>query len=257
VTAARSGHHTRVADGALVLEVAALSEPGARRFENQDAWAVLPLDPRPGCALLLADGMGGHADGAVVAYLAVHGAANLLRASLEPHRALPDAVAEANEAIARHRAVSGGTVAGTTLVAVVVAGGRASVANIGDSRCYLWRDGALAQLTVDHSWVAEQVRAGQLAAAAVAGHPHRSLLTRALTGDPVEVDLFSTAVAPGDLLLVCSDGLWDSLGDERLSALLAAGGGLDALAAGACQAALAIRPGDNVTAVLCRVGMAV
>jgi PPM family protein phosphatase len=135
----------------------------------------------------------------------------------------------------------------------VVAGGRASIANVGDSRCYLLRGGVLAQVTVDHSWVAEQVRAGQLAATAVASHPHRSLLTRALTGDPVEVDLFSTAVLPGDLLLVCSDGLWDSLGDEGLRARLAGGGSLDAVAASLCDAALLARPTENVTAVLCRV----
>ncbi len=255
----RSGHHTRVADGAAVLELAAVSDPGPGRAENQDAWAVLPLDPRPGCALLVADGMGGHADGAAAAYLAVHGAGNVLRSAAEPHRALADAVGESNESIARHRASRGGTVTGTTLVAAVLGGGRASIASVGDSRAYLLRGGALVQITVDHSWVAEQVRAGQLAPGAAATHPHRSLLTRALTGDPVEVDVFATEVRPGDLLLLCSDGLWEPLGDGRLGELLGAGVAmpLDAVATAACDAALAAGGTDNVTVVLCRVADAV
>jgi PPM family protein phosphatase len=259
VTGARSGHHTRVADGALVLELAVASDNGPSRPENQDAWAVLPLDPRPGCALLLADGMGGHEDGAAAAYLAVHGAGNVLRSSGEPHRALADAVAEGNDAIARHRASHGGMVTGTTLVVAVLGGGRASIANVGDSRAYLLRGGALLQITIDHSWVAEQVRAGHLAPQAVSGHPHRSLLTRALTGDPVEVDVFGTDVQPGDVLLLCSDGLWEPLGDARLAELLAAGaagGALDAVAASLCDAALGVGATDNITAVLGRVAAA-
>jgi protein phosphatase len=257
VIAARSGHRTRVADGATILDLAALSDPGPGQVDNEDAWAVLPLDPRPGCALLVADGMGGHADGAAAAYLAVHGAGNVLRSSPEPHHALADAVGEANDAIARHRASRGGAVIGTTLVAAVVAGGRASIANVGDSRAYLLRGGVLAQVTVDHSWVAEQVRAGQLSPAAAAGHPHRSLLTRALTGDPVEVDVFTVDVLPGDVVVLCSDGLWEPLGDA-LSQVLAAAStdALETVLAAACDAALAAGVADNVTALLCRVAAA-
>jgi len=135
----------------------------------------------------------------------------------------------------------------------VVAGGRASVANVGDSRGYLLRRGALLQMTVDHSWVAEQVRAGQLAPGAVATHPHRSLLTRALTGDAVEVDVFSAELAPGDLLLLCSDGLWEPLGEARLGELLGGEPALPALAAALCDAALAAGGTDDVSALLCRV----
>ena len=252
----RTSHHTRIADGGVVLELAAVSDRGPVRSENQDAWAILPLDPRPGCTLLLADGMGGHADGAVAAYLAVHGAGSVLRASHEPHNALADAAAEANEAIARHRAGRGGVVTGTTLVIAVVGSGRATVANVGDSRAYLLRGGTLLQVTLDHSWVAEQMRAGHLSPEAVASHPHRSLLTRALTGDPVEVDVFSTDARRGDLLLLCSDGLWDALSESRITAVLGSAGGVDALAVALCDAALAAGATDNVTVVLCRLASA-
>jgi len=249
----RSAHHTQLVDGALLLDVAAVSDPGPARVANEDAWAVLPLDPRPGCALLLADGMGGHADGAIAAYLAVHGAGTVLRAGGDPHRALADAVGEANEAIARHRASRGGAVTGTTLVCVVVGGGRASIANVGDSRAYLVRGGRVQQLTVDHSWVAEQVRAGHLSADAVQGHPHRSLLTRALTGDAVEVDLYSTDLAVGDVLLLCSDGVWDALPDAELLDLLSAERPLDEVCAELCDAAVRAGSSDNVSVVVCRV----
>ncbi len=256
MTAVRNGHRTLVGDGALLLEVAALSDCGPSRAENQDAWAVLPLDPRPGVALLLADGMGGHADGAVAAYLAVHGACNVLRAGRDAHRALADAVGEANEAVARHRASRAGVVAGTTLVAAVVAGVRVSIASVGDSRAYLLREGRPLQLTLDHSWVAEQVRAGHLPPSAVQGHPHRSLLTRALTGDAVEVDVHSTDAREGDVLLLCSDGLWDALPDERLGELVAPSRPLDEVAEALCDAALAAGSVDNVSVALCRVGTA-
>jgi protein phosphatase len=250
--AARNGHHTLVGDGALLLDVAALSDCGPARVENEDAWAVIPLDPRPGVALLLADGMGGHADGAVAAHVAVHGAGNVLRSGGDPHRALADAMGEANEAIARHRASRAGAVTGTTLVAAVIAGGRLSVAAVGDSRAYVLRDGAPVQLTVDHSWVAEQVRSGRLPASAVQGHPHRSLLTRALTGDAVEVDVHATELLAGDVVLLCSDGLWDAVSDARIADLIGVPRPLDDAAAALCDAALAAGSVDNVSVVLCR-----
>jgi protein phosphatase len=253
VTGARTAHHTLVADGAVVLELAAASDPGPTRPENQDAWALIPLDPRPGCAMLLADGMGGHADGAVAAYLAVHGAGNVLRSGADPHHALADAVGEANDAIARHRASRAGAVAGTTLVCAVIGAGRASIANVGDSRAYLLRGGHLMQLTVDHSWVAEQVRAGHLSAGAVSGHQHRSLLTRALTGDAVEVDLFTTDLLIDDVLLLCSDGLWDALSEARIAEVASAATPIDAVAQALCDQALAAGSGDNVSVVLCRI----
>jgi protein phosphatase len=114
------------------------------------------------------------------------------------------------------------------------------------------RGGRPVQLTVDHSWVAEQVRAGHLSPDAVSGHPHRSLLTRALTGDAVEVDLYRTDLSPGDVLLLCSDGLWDAVGESRLGELLAAELPLNEVADELCDAALSGGTSDNVSVVLCR-----
>jgi PPM family protein phosphatase len=252
--AMREVRSARVHDGRRDLEAAAVSDRGGVRAENQDAAVLVELEGAPGCAAVVADGMGGHPDGRLAADVASGAAAEVLRPAPDPAGALADAVDAANRAIGE-RAVPDerGRSLGTTLVAAVVSGGRASVANVGDSRAYLVRAGVATQLSVDHSWVAEQVRAGHLTPEAVAGHPHRSLLTRALTGDAVEVDVYRTELSPGDVLLLCSDGLWDAVPESRLAELLAADLPLDELASGLCDAAVAAGTADNVSVVLCRV----
>src|ERR1700694_169357 len=128
----RSHHRAVIPNGALVLDIAACSDIGSVRAENQDAWSIHPMDGnRPGGVLILADGMGGHADGAVASYLAVTASTERLRSADDPHEALLEAVRDANSAIAQRRAEHGGPVSGTTLVAVVVTETRATIANVG------------------------------------------------------------------------------------------------------------------------------
>ena len=248
----RSAHHARFADGSFQLEVAAVSLCGPVRAENQDAWELMPFEAAPGCALVLADGMGGHVDGAVASYLTVRAVGARLRASPDPHAGLAQAISDANAAIARHRGERGVTT-GTTLVAAVTSGGRTSVVNVGDSRAYLRRDGSLTQVTIDHSWVAEEVRAGRLRPEEVVGHPRRSVITRALIGEPVIADAFEIGLVEGDTLLLCSDGLWEPLGDPGMLRVLGGDGGLEAALDRACAEAVRRGGQDNVTAVACRV----
>src|SRR5690349_23697855 len=109
----RSHHQTKLNNGALVLDIAACSDIGSVRAENQDAWSIQPMsDHRPGGVLILADGMGGHADGAVASYLAVTASSERLHSSANPHEALLEAVRDANNAIAQRRAEHGGAVSG-------------------------------------------------------------------------------------------------------------------------------------------------
>lgn len=247
----RSTHHTLARDGAVALELAACSDRGPVRQENQDAWAVRPMDAN-GAVVVLADGMGGHADGAMAAYLAVTATTSRLAACADPHGGLAAAVADANDAIAQRRAARGGPVSGTTLVAAVVHEGRASVVNVGDSRAYLVRAGVARQVSLDHSWVAEQVRSGALSPQAAATDQRRNVLTRALTGDPIEADGFSVDMESGDVLLLCSDGVWGVVDDAEIAA---AAGGVGSLVAGLealIDLALAAGSTDNVTAVACR-----
>lgn len=248
----RTSHQASARDGATVLELAACSDRGPVRTENQDAWAITPLDGR-GAIVILADGMGGHADGAVASYLAVTNATERLAGAEEPRLALGDAVAEANVAIARRRSDTGGSVSGTTLIAAVVSGGRASLVNVGDSRAYLLRDGVAHQVTLDHSWIAEEVRAGRVPADGAGKDPRRNILTRALTGDPVEADGFEVDLGVGDALVLCSDGVWDMLGATGLADCLGGGRPLGEETEEAVTRAIAAGATDNVTVVACRV----
>jgi PPM family protein phosphatase len=240
-------------DAGNPLELAAVSDGGPVRAENQDVVSLASLRQATGCAMALADGMGGHPDGRLAAELAVAAALTHLRGTTDPPGQLVEAVRLANLAI-RERAEpdARGLSPGTTLVAAAVFGARATVANVGDSRAYLVRAGRAVQLTVDHSWVAEQVRAGLLSPEEASRHPRRSRITRALLGEPVDPDLFEVNLRPRDQLLLCSDGLWDVLGPEQIAATLDPAAPLDVSVAALVDAALTAGSTDNVSAAVCR-----
>ena len=101
------------------------------------------------------------------------------------------------------------------MTVALVEDGRVAIGHVGDSRAYLIREGKLEQLTEDHSLVAELVRSGKLSPEEAEGHPQRSVITRALGTDPdVDVDTFSVETRPGDLFLICSDGLTSMVDDD-------------------------------------------
>jgi protein phosphatase len=106
---------------------------------------------------------------------------------------------------------------GTTIVALVASGDRVLIGHVGDSRAYLLRGGRLMQLTNDHSWVSEQVRLGLLTDEEAHKHPMRNIITRALGNrDELEVDVTQESFLPGDIFLLCSDGLSSMLSDEEI-----------------------------------------
>lgn len=201
----------------LRLRAAAASDVGRLRENNQDD--LLIVDD---ALFVVADGMGGHVAGEVASREAVDAMRNAY--------AVPGSMGDVRQAVR----LANGAVwqrgdedpsyrgMGTTVTAVaVVEGGRLAVANVGDSRTYLLRDDELVQLTKDHSFVQEAVRSGQLTRAQAESHPRRSQLTRALgVGDDVEVDVDLLEPLTGDRLLLCSDGLWDEVGDELIARVL-------------------------------------
>jgi protein phosphatase len=224
------------------------------RAQNQDVWDAMVGGDGRTAALVLADGMGGHkgglesaeaAVGAAIAVLLSHGGAE------DPAAMLVRAVAAANDAVAAARDVIGGN-PGTTLVLAIINGRHASIANVGDSRAYLISDSGAVQVTHDHSWAAGQVRLGALSAEEARHHPKRNLIERAVMGDPVEADIFEVDASPGDVLVLCSDGVWEPLSDQALGAIVSAPDPLGVALTRACDAALAGGGTDNVTMVAAR-----
>jgi len=203
---------------------AALTDTGQVRTENQDRALALELQ---GSAILLlvADGVGGAPGGA----LASEETARVVREAFEefagaaPYAGLLlTAIKLANERIRllQEQKPEFASMA-TTLVAAVVQDGAASVANVGDSRGYLFHVGKLAQVTEDDSWVAAEVRAGRLSLADAGTHPWRNVITRGIgVDDAAEPTVTTLALEAGDALLLCTDGLFKMLPDDEISRIL-------------------------------------
>ncbi len=227
---------------------AGLSDTGRKRRQNEDAYVCEPP------LFAIADGMGGAQAGEVASGLAA-AAFEEGAAAIHGEDGVATLVRAANARIFE-RAVHDPTVAGmgtTATVAVVdESAGTMTLAHVGDSRAYRYRGGALEQLTTDHSLVGELVRSGRLTEDEAAVHPHRSVITRALGTDPdVEVDTLTVEVVPGDLVLLCSDGLSAMVRDEEIARVLEATGASPREAGEALIAAANAAGGeDNVTVVL-------
>ena len=197
----------------LALRYAARSDRGLVRANNEDSvYAGARL-------LALADGMGGHAAGEVASQLVIAALAHLdddepggdLLAKLE------HAVYEGNSAIAEQVEINPELDGmGTTLTAILFAGDRLGLVHIGDSRGYLLRDGELAQITKDDTFVQTLVDEGRITAEEAHSHPQRSLIMRALTGQDVEPTLIMREAREGDRYLLCSDGLSDPVSHETI-----------------------------------------
>ena len=228
------------------LRYHAVSDVGRIRKKNDDSGYAGPH------LLLVADGMGGAPAGDLASSLAV---TTMRRLDAPPPddmlEALAGAVHRANdrlaEAIEENPAVDG---MGTTLSVALFDGSRIAVAHLGDSRGYLWRDGELLRITADHSWVQSLIDEGRISEEEAKTHSYRSMLLRVLDGrhdnDP---DLTLYDVAPGDRILLCSDGLSGFVPHERLEQLMSAGTA-EAIADELVELALDSGSNDNVTVVV-------
>ena len=244
----------------MQLALAVLSDTGRVRSNNEDSAFI---DPATGLAIV-ADGMGGHAGGHVASEVAVTVVADSMRrmdrrARIQEDavvRALQDAVFAANDHIlAKARQDPELFDMGTTLVACAFLANRVVTANVGDSRIYRIADGAIVQVSEDHSLVAERVKEGLLDPKSEEARMLSNIVTRALGMDQVQVDITVEDLAPGDTYLLCSDGLSDLVEPEEMAAAVTAHG---ADLQGACLALVDLanaRGGpDNVTVVLARAG---
>ena len=254
------------------LTWAVISDSGLKRTSNEDSYST-----RPDVGLfVVADGMGGHVAGEVASRVAVEAIESFIQetAGADKNRTWPfpfdptislganrlrAAFRLANRKIASAIADSQDLRGMATTASAVLLGPRtASVAHVGDSRVYVLRAGQLEQITNDHSWVEEQVRAGTLTPTAARQHPWRNVVTRALSGgeDP-EVDVTEVSPEPGERYLLCSDGLFTVVPDTRIADLLSQKDmSLEAIARSLVEAANEGGGPDNITALVLQIDAA-
>jgi serine/threonine protein phosphatase PrpC len=224
---------------------AGLTDPGLTRTSNEDALLIEPP------LYAVADGMGGHRAGEVASREAL--TALLANAPREADaKALARAVRAANRAVIasadKSRTRTG---MGTTLTAAMVDGTHVLVAQVGDSRAYLLHEGVLTKITDDHSMVADLVRQGAITEEDARFHPQRSVITRALGSDPdMAADVFEVDAAPGDRLLLATDGLTGMLPDDFIAELLGQQRSPEEAAAKLVEAANRAGGYDNITVVV-------
>ncbi len=251
----------------LVLQVGYDLDPGVVRKQspNEDTLSVTrgvisSTPPKPFTLLMVADGMGGQAHGQEASQLAVHTLTEYVSGSLRSKQEtsktllpiLKAGVQSANQVLYQHNQERS-TDMGTTMTATLVVETTAYVAHVGDSRFYLYREPAgLSQITQDHSLVAALAAAGIIKPEDIYTHPRRNLIYRCLgEKSTVEVDTCAVPLAAGDILLLCSDGLWEMVRDQQIAAILTLPTPDPSQTAHALiQAALAGGGEDNVSAIV-------
>ena len=266
----------------MFIDYSAITHQGRVRKNNEDAYLVSALDGeeplvnglRPtspirqtGILAAVADGMGGAATGEIasregLSSLAVslfgHWGRFPVARAVEADLlvALQRATEAASSAVGRYAAAEKASRGmGSTLTAVVVWNGHAYLAQVGDSRAYLYRDGALVQLTEDQTLVRELINQGSLTPEQAKVHPQRSVITQALgCTDPLRVVLGKATLRRGDRLLLCTDGLHGELSDGRIAEILAMGEPARETLERMLQEALEHGGRDNITALLMELG---
>lgn len=241
------------------------SDTGLVRAHNEDYYLLVPEHR----LFLLADGMGGHNAGEIASRVALESARDFFIRTVEqadvtwPYPLQPGISLESNRVLTSLRAANSRvleeagkdcerTGMGTTAVALLVADGKSHIANLGDSRAYRLRGGELTQVTRDHSLVAEQVAAGAISEAEAEASPYKNVITRACgIREGILPDIFIDEVQPGDIFVMCSDGLSNMVSDLSIAQVVDAHRGDLATA---CWALIeeANKAGgeDNITVVL-------
>ena len=245
------------------ITIGSATDVGCVKAENQDYHTWHPKDGEPaarsGTLLILADGMGGHADGALAARLA----ADTLLDTYRRHKSdsvidtLQQGFKEANRTLfEKSTAMLTAKGMGTTLVAAHIKGAKCQFAHVGDSRGYLINSGGITQFTEDHSYVASLVKAGVIAPEEAESHPESHVLTRAIgLQERVAVDtsMRPIGVKKGDYLLLCCDGLWGVVPDKEIQACVRQVGKPVEIAENLVRKALDNGGPDNISVLIARI----
>lgn len=258
-------------DTGPVLVVGRASHIGKVRRRNEDAYFTLEAtlsrngETFPFGLFLVADGMGGHKGGELASSLTARVVAEAilrefylpwLNSEVEdtvPQRPINEVVLEAaNQAnLAVHRIAPE---AGTTLTCALIQGANAYIAHVGDSRAYLIRQGRLEQITQDHSLLARLIELGQISPEEAASHPQRNVLYKAIGQDStLEVDFYLRSLPANSYLLLCSDGLWGFIEEERMAEIVREASSPQIACQQLVREANARGGEDNITVILIQV----
>ena len=236
-----------------------LTDKGKSRHENQDYYFIDLMPEEQQTVCVVCDGMGGAKAGNIASELSARVFIEEMRQRMKPkmsrrqrENALRDAVTATNDLVyhqsREHSELMG---MGTTVVGFVVSEGQMSVVNVGDSRAYLINEQGISRITRDHSLVEDMVQRGDLTPEQARQHPSKNLITRALgTASSVRGDYYSLDLEPGDVILLCTDGLSNMVSDQEILYEVIHGGELESC----CQRLLNIvserGAPDNVTIVI-------
>jgi len=231
-----------------------LTDTGRVRTHNEDYFSC--IDMRQGSLFLVADGMGGHDAGEVASRIAAESAAREVRAYAgtgDPKTVLELAVLQANADVLKE-ANSKGSNMGTTLNLVLVAGDKAYIANVGDSRSYWIENGTIKRITEDHSLVEKLVSLGKMTREEARKHPKSNVLYRTIGSEgPLTVDLFQVLLRKGGSLLLCTDGLWGEVTDEAMHEIFKTEKDVKKACARLIRTANENGGKDNITAIVVKV----
>jgi protein phosphatase len=199
-----------------VAAFAGTSDTGRKRRRNEDSYVVAPP------LFAVADGMGGAQAGEIASKLAAAALEDTDPGATSGEERVTTLIQEANRRVhERANADPSTSGMGTTMTVALVEGRTVTFGHVGDSRAYRYRDGTIEQVTEDHSLVNELLKSGKLSPEEADMHPQRSVITRAVGTDPdVDVDAFTIEAEPGDVFLICSDGLTDMVGDDDILGVL-------------------------------------
>lgn len=250
-----AGNTSQAMPESPTLKVAALSDTGKVREHNEDSYGHC-LEAG---IFVVCDGMGGAAAGEVASRIAVDTVIERLCTVTSPEdrrRALTESIAAANRLVhSRSNSDPALQGMGTTLVVLAVQDHSALIGHVGDSRCYLFRAGQLLRQTNDHSLVDEQVRLGHMTQKDAERSPLKNVITRAIGTQPsVEAEVSEVSIQPGDIFLLCSDGLIREVPDDRIAGILRQPEPLEEHCRQLIGAANDAGSHDNVTAILVRAG---
>jgi protein phosphatase len=199
-----------------IASYAGASDTGRKRRRNEDSYVLAPP------IFAVADGMGGAQAGEIASKLAAAALEDTDPGAKSGAERVTSLIQEANRRV-HERAIADPATSGmgTTMTVALVEGTKVTFGHVGDSRAYRFRDGAIEQITEDHSLVNELLKSGKLSPEEADSHPQRSVITRAVGTDPdVDVDAFTIDADVGDVFLICSDGLTDMVGDEDIRSVL-------------------------------------